>query len=198
MLIVVGLSISAFDVLPAATGTLPFNASFTSHGCGTDGLWKNLIPLLLFRPLRICVPSGKMRSARIVLLKITHFPYIGAIWLYEELIAKTDRWQSTSHTQKRINPTRPRPLHLKPKNRGEVSPPKTPLSAGRRRAAHSKAQGLVNKEIEQEASIRRLVEETVQATIKQLSDDGLISSIADRTVRRTSVSGVEEQAGTCP
>ncbi|KAL9102054.1 MAG: hypothetical protein Q9163_002762 [Psora crenata] len=46
---------------------------------------KNLIPLLFFRPLRLCIPSEQMRSARIALLKVTHAPYIASIWLYEGL-----------------------------------------------------------------------------------------------------------------
>ncbi|KAF2121480.1 hypothetical protein BDV96DRAFT_564336 [Lophiotrema nucula] len=44
----------------------------------------NLIPLLL-RPLRLILPSERLRSARIVLLKATHAPYVGAIWAYEQL-----------------------------------------------------------------------------------------------------------------
>ncbi|KAJ9669477.1 hypothetical protein H2201_000344 [Coniosporium apollinis] len=42
----------------------------------------NLIPLLL-RPLRLLLPSEKIRSARIMLLKATHLPHVGAIWIYE-------------------------------------------------------------------------------------------------------------------
>ncbi|KAF2240081.1 hypothetical protein EV356DRAFT_527920 [Viridothelium virens] len=41
---------------------------------------------LAFRPLRLCIPSGHLRSARIVLLKVTHFPFVVAIEAYE-------RWQ---------------------------------------------------------------------------------------------------------
>ncbi|KAL6710073.1 hypothetical protein ACN47E_009864 [Coniothyrium glycines] len=44
----------------------------------------NLIPLGL-RPFRLCLPSDHLRSARIVLLKATHLPFVGAIWLYEQL-----------------------------------------------------------------------------------------------------------------
>ncbi|KAF2708796.1 hypothetical protein K504DRAFT_468024 [Pleomassaria siparia CBS 279.74] len=42
----------------------------------------NLIPLAL-RPLRLVLPSERLRSARIVLLKATHLPWVGAIWVYE-------------------------------------------------------------------------------------------------------------------
>jgi len=44
----------------------------------------NLIPLILIRPLRLFVPADKLRNARIVLLKITHIPIVGAIWLFEK------------------------------------------------------------------------------------------------------------------
>src|SRR4051812_1664702 len=43
---------------------------------------QNLIPLLL-RPLRLVLASERLRSARIVLLKATHAPFIGAIYAYE-------------------------------------------------------------------------------------------------------------------
>jgi hypothetical protein len=45
----------------------------------------NLIPLILIRPLRIFVSSENLRSIRIILLKTTHTPIVGAIWLYEKL-----------------------------------------------------------------------------------------------------------------
>ncbi|KAE8443417.1 hypothetical protein EG329_001898 [Mollisiaceae sp. DMI_Dod_QoI] len=43
----------------------------------------NLIPLIFIRPLRLCVPADKLRTTRIFLLKVTHLPIIGAIWLFE-------------------------------------------------------------------------------------------------------------------
>jgi hypothetical protein len=44
----------------------------------------NLIALVIFRPLRITFPSiGKFRAGRIVLLRATHLPIVGAIKLYE-------------------------------------------------------------------------------------------------------------------
>lgn len=45
---------------------------------------QNLIPLLL-RPLRLVMPSERLRSARILILKATHLPFVGAIWSYELL-----------------------------------------------------------------------------------------------------------------
>ncbi|KAH8594543.1 hypothetical protein B0O99DRAFT_625182 [Bisporella sp. PMI_857] len=43
----------------------------------------NLIPLFFIRPLRLFVSAEKLRSTRIVVLKITHLPIVGAIWLFE-------------------------------------------------------------------------------------------------------------------
>ncbi|KAF1955707.1 hypothetical protein CC80DRAFT_548783 [Byssothecium circinans] len=44
----------------------------------------NLIPLLL-RPLRLVLPSDRLRSARIILLKTTHLPFVAAIWTFEHV-----------------------------------------------------------------------------------------------------------------
>ncbi|KAH9874687.1 hypothetical protein IAQ61_003877 [Plenodomus lingam] len=44
----------------------------------------NLIPLII-RPLRLFLPSERLREVRIVLLKATHVPFVGAIWVYEQL-----------------------------------------------------------------------------------------------------------------
>ncbi|KAH4343198.1 hypothetical protein HBI56_171580 [Parastagonospora nodorum] len=44
----------------------------------------NLIPLCI-RPFRLVLPSERLRSARIVLLKVTHLPFVAAIWCYEQL-----------------------------------------------------------------------------------------------------------------
>ena len=46
---------------------------------------QNLLPLFL-RPLRLIMPSERLRSARIVLLKATHLPLVGAIWAYERAV----------------------------------------------------------------------------------------------------------------
>lgn len=44
----------------------------------------NLVALAIFRPCRLFLPSDdKFRAARILLLKATHFPIVGAILLYE-------------------------------------------------------------------------------------------------------------------
>jgi hypothetical protein len=49
----------------------------------------NLIALIVFRPLRLFLPSdNKFRAARIVLLKVTHLPIVGIIQLYERLLPR--------------------------------------------------------------------------------------------------------------
>ncbi|KAL1888105.1 hypothetical protein Sste5346_009792 [Sporothrix stenoceras] len=49
----------------------------------------NLIALIIFRPLRLFLPSDhKFRAARIALLKVTHLPIVGTIQLYELIRGK--------------------------------------------------------------------------------------------------------------
>lgn len=49
----------------------------------------NLLALVIFRPLRLFLPSDRnFRAARILLLKTTHLPVVGAIMLYELVRAK--------------------------------------------------------------------------------------------------------------
>lgn len=51
-----------------------------------------------------------MRGARILLLRITHLPYVAAIWAYEKAnrllrhSAADDNWLSTSHVRERRRP----------------------------------------------------------------------------------------------
>lgn len=45
----------------------------------------NLIPLVCLRPLRLFVSSQRIRHWRIVLLKTTHAPIVGLIWLWESI-----------------------------------------------------------------------------------------------------------------
>lgn len=44
---------------------------------------QNLIPLLFIRPLRLFVPAENLRRVRIVVLKVTHLPFVAIIWAYE-------------------------------------------------------------------------------------------------------------------
>lgn len=97
-----------------------------------------MIPLFLFRPLRLCLSSEHVRSARIVLLKVTHFPYLAGIRIYEGLSAICSRWHPTSSLQKRTLAARyrrTRAQSLRPfalHSRLETPTPETPLNAGRR------------------------------------------------------------------
>ena len=57
----------------------------------------NLLALVIFRPLRLFLPSdNKFRAARIMLLKVTHLPVVGAIEAYEyfagKIVAKRDNF----------------------------------------------------------------------------------------------------------
>lgn len=48
---------------------------------------QNLIPVVLFKPLLLLLPNTPAQELRILLLKATHAPFIGIIWLYE-------RWEA--------------------------------------------------------------------------------------------------------
>lgn len=43
----------------------------------------NLCPLVLLRPLRLFFPSEDVRRIRILVLKVTHIPFVAVIWAYE-------------------------------------------------------------------------------------------------------------------
>lgn len=43
----------------------------------------NLFPLTLLRPLRLFLPSEDVRRIRILVLKVTHIPFVAMIWAYE-------------------------------------------------------------------------------------------------------------------
>ena len=45
--------------------------------------FQNLIPLIFIRPLRLFIAAEKLRRTRIMLLKITHLPIVGIIWVFE-------------------------------------------------------------------------------------------------------------------
>lgn len=46
-------------------------------------LLQNLIPVILLRPLLFIVPDTTANQIRIMLLKATHAPFLGAIWVFE-------------------------------------------------------------------------------------------------------------------
>lgn len=78
-----------------------------------------------------------MRPACIILLKITHAPYIAAIWVYEELYALSSKWQSSKKPQQHIHVAK-RDIHTLPpaprstrRRKSVASVLKTPGSAKR-------------------------------------------------------------------
>ncbi|KAF2734929.1 hypothetical protein EJ04DRAFT_223379 [Polyplosphaeria fusca] len=82
----------------------------------------NLIPLLL-RPLRLVLPSDTVRRARIVLLKATHLPFVGAIWAYEHFVGRKNTSGVTSISGPETSTTAKRPLQA------TINPPR-PSTAG--------------------------------------------------------------------
>jgi hypothetical protein len=73
--------------------------------------FQNLIPLCI-RPLRLVLPSERLRSARIVLLKATHLPFVGAIWCYEQL---ADSRKRNSNVKSFSGPQTPLPSKKPPR-----------------------------------------------------------------------------------
>lgn len=53
-----------------------------SAEANADGALQNLLPLLM-RPLRLVVAADRLRSVRIALLKVTHWPFVAMILAYE-------------------------------------------------------------------------------------------------------------------
>ena len=73
----------------------------------------NLFPLIVLRPLRLCLPSEEVRRIRIFVLKATHIPFVALIWAYEH--SKTIIFQA--------HPTLSRAPHLtsRPLSAGHLS-----------------------------------------------------------------------------
>ncbi|KAL8906496.1 MAG: hypothetical protein Q9207_001982 [Kuettlingeria erythrocarpa] len=92
---------------------------------------ENLIPLILFRPLRLCIPSEQLRNARIMVLRATHIPYVAAIWLYESTVGhwrdRKEQWLHQTGSRKRsiladhLNSARKATKYPAIKNRSEAS-----------------------------------------------------------------------------
>lgn len=197
--VVLGISLSPLDLLLPSIG-MPLWLEMSNHRRPTEltRSTQNLIPLILLRPLRLCLPSETIRSARIVLLKITHSPYIAGIWIYEELNALSNRWQSTSRLQRRRQTAHhklstSRRLRRPAAGSGVGTPaPKTPVS-GRRipsagfleqesEAAASEAPIGPNSGIEQlRASIERFMTK-VEADNQQSSAASAANAQATRAL----------------
>ncbi|KAG9378078.1 hypothetical protein A1F94_011194 [Pyrenophora tritici-repentis] len=91
------------DILPASTLVLTI-ARLTRL--------QNLIPLVI-RPLRLILPSERLRGARIVLLKATHLPFVFAIWAFEHLAhARTRDAKVTSFSGPQTHALPKRPPRL--------------------------------------------------------------------------------------
>ncbi|ROT42890.1 hypothetical protein SODALDRAFT_342137 [Sodiomyces alkalinus F11] len=100
----------------------------------------NLLALVIFRPLRLFLPSDdKFRAGRIVLLRATHLPIVGIIELYE-LIRRRIRPDGSSvfkgprpsHSHSHPARQRPRPAVERPPSSYPVGlSPSKPTAAGR-------------------------------------------------------------------
>ncbi len=128
------------------------------HGRLLTSKRQNLIPLLIFRPLRLFIPPDRLRSARIVLLKATHFPFVGAIWLYEgahRYFLGVDRHRQTiqgpSSTLKRPSLVRHDSL-------------RSPLSAGAGLQPALKGRSALGRNTEPHADERRSTPQVAEAS----------------------------------
>jgi hypothetical protein len=85
----------------------------------------NLLALIIFRPLRLFVPSGnKFRAARIALLKATHLPIVGAILFYELIRGKTnhkDEYAGFKDPKPNTHTSMPKKRNQEPLNAGPSS-----------------------------------------------------------------------------
>ncbi|KAF2020057.1 hypothetical protein BU24DRAFT_419647 [Aaosphaeria arxii CBS 175.79] len=142
----------------------------------------NLIPLLL-RPLRLVLPSERLRSARILLLKVSHLPFIAAIWVYEQLIERTRKRGTVSikgpETLSRARGSLLLPANTRHANMGihELSPGNSGSGGGRpgRSSSDNRPQtrtGRSATESHLEALVLQLVEEVKQLTtvVSQLQE----------------------------
>lgn len=87
----------------------------------------NLLALVIFRPLRLVLPSdNKFRSARILLLKVTHLPIVAVIELYEWIGGarqKTTQYNGFRGPRQSAVIPSPAPLQKKwPQSPGNVRP----------------------------------------------------------------------------
>lgn len=114
---------------------------------------QNLIPLVLFRPLRLFIAAEQLRSGRITLLKITHLPYIATIWAYESASeyfgSRHGTWRYSTRSQKhpqvghRVQSRHRATRYPTHRNRSDGSLfVQTPISA-RRRSVAIEAESLV-------------------------------------------------------
>ncbi|KAM3424467.1 hypothetical protein BST61_g6471 [Cercospora zeina] len=85
----------------------------------------NLLPLLL-RPLRLVLSPQRLRAARIVLLKATHWPLVAMILLYERALTLLEDRRKTRSSSVRRSPNSPtslrRPLYRKALSVSRTSP----------------------------------------------------------------------------
>jgi hypothetical protein len=85
-----------------------------------------LIPLVLIRPLRIFFPAEKIRKTRILVLKFTHLPIVGAIWLFElahEQVRNSNTFSSLQPPHHTIGPSAvPNPQPTRPTHGPSSSP----------------------------------------------------------------------------
>ncbi|KAI5363068.1 hypothetical protein Slin15195_G104450 [Septoria linicola] len=130
----------------------------------------NLLPLL-FRPFRLVLSTQRLRSTRIVLLKATHWPLVGAILLYERALRllEDQRKAGASGVSNNLNP----PTSLRrPLSRKALSTSRLSLLMEEPRNAHSPAMVPVHDSARSNDAVERLSSAVadLQAQVRTLTD----------------------------
>ena len=114
--------------------------------------------------------SERLRSARIVLLRTTHLPFVGAIWLYERLVMAHKQEGNHLSFSGPQTPTTPKRLSRLPINSPRLlmadaqAPVGTPTRARPTSRPHARAESS-----ESDAQLRTLVVKLI-AQVEELTD----------------------------
>lgn len=91
-----------------------------------------MLALTLFRPFRLFMTGAQLRRARILLLKATHWPYVAAIYAFENIKRRFDlgshneglyssKVRSNKHPLLRNHDASKLPRNSRPKSRSQAS-----------------------------------------------------------------------------
>ncbi|CAN9106445.1 unnamed protein product [Alternaria alternata] len=139
----------------------------------------NLIPLVI-RPLRLVLPSERLRSVRIVLLKATHLPLVSAIWAFEQLTDTRNRRVKVTSFSGPQTPTLPRRALRLPVNSPRLLMADAPNMLGRRPHKHQAPAGFT----ETDAQLKTLVLK-LSAQVEELT--AMVSQAQQQREASTSV-----------
>lgn len=151
---------------PGSSCVTALNAIGVKANC----LTQNLLPLLL-RPLRLVLSTQRLRSARIVLLKATHWPLVGLILMYERALTMLDDQRKFGYSGVSKRPSAPTSLR-RPISRKPLSTSRLSLLEEQPRAARSPFGAPVPAPARRSESMERLSSHIaeLQHQVKTLTD----------------------------